>query len=108
MSSLSNVCEKYNVFKQAVVSLDWSEAYAILKNFKPDSTPYINSPIVKPKGGDVYIYFTTDELKEDDYKVDYYQWRNNGAKKPTPYNDPVMYKSYFLAYKHDKTTSKNH
>ena len=67
MSSLSNVCEKYNVFKQAVVSLDWSEAYAILKNFKPDSTPYINSPIVKPKGGDVYIYFTTDELKEDDY-----------------------------------------
>ena len=68
------------VYMRSDKVLSWAMVVDILQEFDPESTPHVDTPFGKPKGGEVYIFFTLDAFKAEDYKIDEYQWRNNGAK----------------------------
>lgn len=92
-------------FKSDVqTSLKWFEANEILSNFDSSITPYVTA-IMRPLGGEIYLFHSVDRKGQKDYRVDGFQWSNNGGKKPTPTSDPVLYKSYYQIMLQDKSTS---
>ena len=81
------------VFKNSE-SLTWVEAEEILSTYDLNDKKHVDH-ITCPLGSEVYIYFQEDSTKYQDWKVDGYQWKNNGNKKPTPRSEPVLFKSYY-------------
>lgn len=77
-----------------------------LTNFDIVTDNY-NESIKDPKVNDIYLFYTENINKTEDYKVDGYKWRNNGAKKPVPLNKPLFYKTYYYVKKNNNELSKD-
>ena len=86
--------------------LKWEKALEILDQFDHNVRQYVDDRVYDPQGGDLYIFYNTNPEKQDDYKVDGYLWRNNGANKLVPKETltrkPQLTKSYYLAIDKEK------
>lgn len=83
-------------------ALKWETVDQILSEFDKDTDVHVNDRILDPQGGEIYLFYTCDPLKYNDWRADGYIWKNMGANKSVPPKDPVLLKSYF----HAKNTEK--
>jgi len=91
--------------------LKWKEVKEIIDEFDSETHQYIDSRIHEPKGGDVFIFYNPNPEKHEDYKVDGYLWKNNGANKPMPTETltrkSILYKTYYLVLDKEKVLILN-
>jgi len=60
-------------------SLSYDEICNLIINFNPEIDNYTEQ-IESPKAGDVYLHYSLDKNKLDDWKSDGIIWLNNGQK----------------------------
>ena len=60
-------------------SLSYDEICDLIINFNPEIDNYTEQ-IESPKAGDVYLHYSLDKNKLDDWKSDGIIWLNNGQK----------------------------
>ena len=66
-----------------------------MKTFDPVQHLHITTSVQKAIGSELYIFFTTDADKLDDWRADNCIWHPQGANKATPSKEPVLMKSYW-------------
>ena len=76
----SSTVQNAEVFRISKASLESSEIYTILSNFDPVLQTYVER-IKEAKPDEVYIFFSNDQNKSEDFSYDNYLWKNNGAFK---------------------------
>ena len=79
------------------------EAFKILSEFEKDKINYV-SVIRNPKGGECFLYFNSNKDKEEDWRLDGIQMRNQGQKK-LPSNKPIIAKQKYILKLPDNKTS---
>ena len=79
--------------KEQCKALDSIIASEILNKFDQSKKEHVET-IYKPRGGKVFIYCNSSD-KKNDYKVDGYNWSNNGGRKLSPPSNPVIFKTYY-------------
>ena len=86
----------------------WREAYRILSSFNPEKDPYCTR-IPYSNGGEMYIFYTSDHSKKNDYTTDHFQWRNNGSHKKcfVEENKIKILRSYYRGINKHKKQGKN-
>ena len=82
------------------------EAREILLNFEPNRDPHFTSRLSDTKAGEAYIYYNTNPACNIDYRVDDFKWRNMGANKQLPINNPVIRKTFYHCKMPDNTICK--
>ena len=60
-------------------NLNNEEIYSIISNFDPEKDNFSES-IEHPKNGDIFIHFSKDDDKLDDWKADGIVWEKRGQK----------------------------
>ena len=79
------------------------EAFKILSEFEKDKINYV-SVITKPKGGECFLIYNSSKEKEEDWRVDGIQMRNQGQKK-LPSHKPIIAKQKYNLKLPDNKTS---
>ena len=50
----------------------------------------------KPEPGQMFIFYTKDNNKYEDWLADNYVWYNKGANKALPNGKPIVFKNYLI------------
>ena len=48
---------------------EFDEIYKVICSFDPEKDPYCET-ILQPKNGEIYLHFSKDAIKADDWKAD--------------------------------------
>ncbi len=72
-----------------------------MSEFNPRVDKHITSKIESARGGEVYLFYNSDPIEENDWRVDNFQWFNNSGTF-APSTDPVMKKNYWIVKNKDK------
>ena len=100
-----NVNAKPYLFQQ-FKALEVERIQSLLSNYDAHKNAH-DERIHNPKGGQGFLYFTSDKNKAKDYKVDGYNWRCMSGTKPTPPSHPLIFRSYFnVAISTNKNSDK--
>ncbi|RMZ95763.1 hypothetical protein BpHYR1_043262 [Brachionus plicatilis] len=94
-----------NLYSTEHQKLNFAYVQEILSKFNHKETPYVDF-IKDPRPCNVVFFWTDDTQKKRDWVVDGLKWRNQGANKPFPANDPVLFKSYYHLIDKDGLVSK--
>jgi hypothetical protein len=98
--------QNVQVFQIVQQPLTWQRVHSILKSFVATQNKHITRPIENARAGEVYIFFSNNPDDQSDWRVDNFQWRNQGANKLTPINNPVLIKSYWHVIDRQKQKCK--
>ena len=82
------------IMEKQYKTMDLTKIHTLLKNFNEIDKTHVQR-IHQPKGGQVFIFFSNDKNRANDYKVDGYNWRHIGGSKPTPIKDPILFRCYY-------------
>ena len=89
--------------------LKWTKAAELLNDFNKEVDPHTDC-IRDPRGGDVIIFYSTDNLIALDFGVDKYSWSNNGNRHPFPTGENIIekdikvYKTFYNSKTYDEET----
>ena len=80
--------------KKQFAKIQSSMALKILNEFKYGVTASVDN-INNAKAGEIYIFYTEDVQKYDDFTCDNFNWLNQGTFKTIPKDYPLVFKSYY-------------
>lgn len=83
-------------------------AYTVESNFKTqdiihalinfnESNATHTDKISNPSTNEIFMFYTKDINKQNDWKCDGFKWVNDGASKQLPKSDPKIIVSYYFA-----------
>jgi hypothetical protein len=83
----------YRICNSKLSNDEYSE---ILNNFDPAKHKHVDSFInLEVVPGAIYIFNTTNDKKNQDWRADQFAWKNNGTYKPVPNRNPLFLRTFF-------------